>query len=448
MVRQYFEDEAYSYAKGGGVKIKSKFRIYNSPVIKTANFNDGSHINLMRLIKPYKNGEKYGISKISINKIGDEVRIFKTLEDAESYFDRIVNQKKKSVDLREEVGTTNNYGKGGILGTDARLEYVTDAFASGSLMEELKEKLGIETDSLGDNYVISFAYTDYGGDFMDKVAIAYFKENYPDNTLVENAGYNGENAYVFGEPAKEWIETTQDYPLGFEDIEDFYYEKTSEQENEDFNYFLDEIKGDYSFDKDEALQWLNENRGGYFGMTTQGLDFSFEDLTNDLVNEGVIEPNEEDEDFANGGGVEDRYILKDVEEDETTEFSAEELKEYISDWNNSMETDYEDWKDFNRGEEYYKITPLSRNKKSSKVQETYILKDVEEDETTEFSVEELKEYIADWNNSMETDYEDWKDFNKGEEYYKITPISKHAKGGDVRKQEYLDKVANYLLENS
>jgi hypothetical protein len=294
------------FADGGGVKIKSAFRLYNSPLIKFANFKDGSQINLMRLIKPYKNGEKYGISKMSINKIGDEVRIFKTLQDAESYFDKMVNEKKRSVDLREEVRTTNNYAKGGMLGSDSRLEYVTDAYASDSLQEELKEKLGIETDSLQDNYVISFAYTDYGGDFMDKVAIAYFKENYPNNTLFENAGYNGENAYVFGEPAKEWIETTQDYPLGFEDIEDFYYEKTSEQENEDFNYFLDEIKGDYSFDKDEALQWLNENRGGYFGMTTQGLDFSFEDLTSELVSEGVIEPNEEDEDedFADGGGVE------------------------------------------------------------------------------------------------------------------------------------------------
>jgi hypothetical protein len=67
--------------------------------------------------------------------------------------------------------------------------------------------------------------------------------------------------------------------------------------------------------------------------------------------------------FANGGGVEERYILKDVEEDETTEFSAEELKEYIADWNNSMETDYEDWKDFNKGEEYYKITPISKHAK-------------------------------------------------------------------------------------
>jgi hypothetical protein len=269
----------------------------------------------MRLVKPYKNGEKYGISKRSINKKDDEVRIFKTLEDAELYFDRMVNQKKKSVDLREEVNITNNYAKGGLLGESARLEYVTDAFSSNELRQELKDKLGIKTDKIGNNYVISFAFTDYGGDFLDKVAIEYFQENYPENTLVEPTSWNGQNAYVFGEPAKEWIEQTEDYALGFEDIEDFYYEKQSEQEQEDFNYFLDEISDEYEFDKEEALEWLNENRGGYYGMTTQGLDFSYEDLIQELLREGIIEKIEEDEEFAEGGSVDsDLEKLEEIHE--------------------------------------------------------------------------------------------------------------------------------------
>ena len=41
------------------------------------------------------------------------------------------------------------------------------------------------------------------------------------------------------------------------------------------------------------------------------------------------------------------------------------------------------------------------------------------------------------------DYEDWKDFNKGEEYYKITPISKHAKGGGVGNVSY-EKIYEVL----
>jgi hypothetical protein len=194
------------------------------------------------------------------------------------------------------------FAKGGrVFGEDARLEYVDDAFASDELKEKLMDKLGIETNSLGDNVVISFAYTDYGGDFLDKVAIIYFQENYPENTLVENAGYGGQNAYVFGEPAQEWIDSTDDYPLGFEDIESFYYDMVSEAEYESFEYFLDDLeRDDYVFDKDEVMDWLMENKGGYYSMTTQGLDFSYSDLTDELVDEGLISKEDEDE-YARGG---------------------------------------------------------------------------------------------------------------------------------------------------
>jgi hypothetical protein len=205
-------------------------------------------------------------------------------------------------------GGVDSYGKGGrMFGEDARLEYVDDAFASEDLKDELREKLGIEGNSLGDNVVISFAYTDYGGDFLDKVAIRYFEENYPENIVVENAGYNGQNAYVFGEPAQEWIDTTDDYPLGFENIEDLYYEMQNEAEYESYEYFLDDLKrDDYVFDKDEVMDWLMENKGGYYSMTTQGLDFSYSDLTDELVNEGLIK--KEEEEYKTGGSIKDVIV--------------------------------------------------------------------------------------------------------------------------------------------
>ena len=210
-------------------------------------------------------------------------------------------------------GGVSSYGKGGgVFGEDAKLEYVDDAFASDELKEELMEKLGIETNSLGDNVVISFAYTDYGGDFLDKVAIRYFEENYPENTLVENAGYNGQNAYVFGEPAQEWIDTTDDYPLGFENIEDLYYEMTNEAEYESYEYFLDDLeRDDYVFEKDDVMNWLMENKGGYYSMTTTGLDFSYSDLEDELVQEGLISKEDEDEDedeYGHGGGIKDVIV--------------------------------------------------------------------------------------------------------------------------------------------
>ena len=207
-----------------------------------------------------------------------------------------------------EGGGVRKYGKGGLFGESAKLEYVDDAFASDELKSELQEKLGISSNDLGDNVVISFAYTDYGGDFLDKVAIRYFQENYPENTLVENAGYNGENAYVFGEPAKEWIESTEDYPLGFENIEELYYEMQNESEYESFEYYLDDLQkyDGYVFDKDEVMSWLMENRGGYYSMTTQGLDFSSSDLTDELVSEGLIR--KEEEEFGKGGSIKDVIV--------------------------------------------------------------------------------------------------------------------------------------------
>jgi len=229
-----------------------------------------------------------------------DLRLNTTREDFIYYLDLDVKDKYAG------GGGVRKYAKGGLFGESAKLEYVDDAFASDELKSELQEKLGISSNDLGDNVVISFAYTDYGGDFLDKVAIRYFQENYPENTLVENTSYFGQNAYVFGEPAKEWIETTEDYPLGFEDFESYYYEKEYEQQLEDFDYFLDEISRDYSFDKNAVLNWLLENRSGYYNITTQGLDFSSSDLTDELVNEGLIEKIDEEDEYAGGGEAKKR----------------------------------------------------------------------------------------------------------------------------------------------
>jgi len=36
-------------------------RVFNSPLIRYATFEDGSHINLIRINKPYANGNSYAI---------------------------------------------------------------------------------------------------------------------------------------------------------------------------------------------------------------------------------------------------------------------------------------------------------------------------------------------------------------------------------------------------
>ena len=86
------------------------------------------------------------------------------------------------------------------LGVGGRIESAYDNGATGS--QSLKEKAQKKIDK--GLTVIHFGYTDYGGTFMDKVGIAYFKKNYPKNILSEKSGYNGENAFVFGEVADKY----------------------------------------------------------------------------------------------------------------------------------------------------------------------------------------------------------------------------------------------------
>lgn len=139
-----------------------------------------------------------------------------------------------------------------------------------------------------DDIIINLAYTDYGGDFLDKVIIAYFKENYSDNSLIESTKWNGENCFIYGEVAKEFIKQSENYILGFENIEDFHSTMQYKQEIEDFKYFLNEIKGTFIFDYEKALDYLMENKSGYYNITPQGLDFCYDDLIRELLKENII----------------------------------------------------------------------------------------------------------------------------------------------------------------
>ena len=88
--------------------------------------------------------------------------------------------------------------------------------ASESLLQEAKDKHS--------DIYLNFAYTDYGGSFLDKVIISYFKEYYPENIVHEKTSWNGENAFIFGEPAKELHEFIKmGNILGFDCYLEQYY---------------------------------------------------------------------------------------------------------------------------------------------------------------------------------------------------------------------------------
>lgn len=88
-------------------------------------------------------------------------------------------------------------------------------YASESLVLKAKEK--------NSNFYLNFAYTDYGGTFFDKVVIAYFKKSHPESIVYEKTFWDGENAFIFGDLAKNFAREYSCYLLGFEEIEDLYY---------------------------------------------------------------------------------------------------------------------------------------------------------------------------------------------------------------------------------
>lgn len=99
------------FEKGGGLKSNSTFRVNNSPLLEYVNFNDGSHINLVRLKTPFKNGMSYAVSSHE-PKQEQKILLFKTLDKASRKFNLLSKEAKIEKTVRSE-GKTDNYESGG-----------------------------------------------------------------------------------------------------------------------------------------------------------------------------------------------------------------------------------------------------------------------------------------------------------------------------------------------
>ena len=75
-------------------------RVFNSPLIEYANFKDGSHVNLIRLIKPYANGISYAVHETTKSPFCSN-GTFKTYEKAKEKFDLMVRNGKYESELVE-----------------------------------------------------------------------------------------------------------------------------------------------------------------------------------------------------------------------------------------------------------------------------------------------------------------------------------------------------------
>ena len=132
---------------------------------------------------------------------------------------------------------------------------------------------------------IMFAYTDYGGDFIDKVYIEYLKENYSDKIVYEDTSYYGQNCIVTDtELAREIIEAVNGYALGFDDVEMFYSDMEYQAYIEMAEYFIKWTN--YGKNTEAVKDWILENKFGYYNVLPSGVDYCESNLIDELVEAG------------------------------------------------------------------------------------------------------------------------------------------------------------------
>lgn len=64
-------------------------RVFNSPCIECANFEDGTFVNLIQLNKPYANGNSFAVYETTKSPFCSN-GLFKTLEKAQEKFNLMV----------------------------------------------------------------------------------------------------------------------------------------------------------------------------------------------------------------------------------------------------------------------------------------------------------------------------------------------------------------------
>lgn len=164
-------------------------------------------------------------------------------------------------------------------------------YATEELKKQAIQKSGV-SNLFETKFWYNFAYTNYGGTFFDKVCIAYFRENFPDNFVSEKTGWGGENGILFNTPddtnlVEDFREVTANYPLGYGNLEEFYCEMEWEQTEKDFKWFLEDLQGNY-FVKAGTLDYLMDNYFAYYSMEANELNLHYSELEKILLEENLI----------------------------------------------------------------------------------------------------------------------------------------------------------------
>ena len=85
-------------------------RAFNSPLIKYANFKDGSFVNLIKLKKPYANGVKYAVYETTKSPFCSN-GFYKTIEEANAKFELMIINGSKCSNLIMKQTLINQLNK-------------------------------------------------------------------------------------------------------------------------------------------------------------------------------------------------------------------------------------------------------------------------------------------------------------------------------------------------
>lgn len=81
-------------------------RVFNSPLIEYVNFEDGSHVNLIKLIKPYANGDCYAVHETTRSPFCSN-GLFKTYNKAKEKFNLMIKNGSQVSPVIKEGFTGN-----------------------------------------------------------------------------------------------------------------------------------------------------------------------------------------------------------------------------------------------------------------------------------------------------------------------------------------------------
>jgi hypothetical protein len=81
-------------------------KVFNSPLIEYANFEDQSFVNLIRLNKPYANGISYAVYETTNNAFCSN-GLFKTYEKAKLKFELMIKNHSYQSKVRERNKLNN-----------------------------------------------------------------------------------------------------------------------------------------------------------------------------------------------------------------------------------------------------------------------------------------------------------------------------------------------------